>query len=564
MRRLRLQLIIVLLALVAIAGLLLSQQPTLQAVVVLPEPAAGGAYIEALIGQVGRFNPTLESYNPIDRDVNRLVFSGLLRYDDRGSPQPDLAESWGISRDGTVYNFALQPEAIWHDGQPVTSDDLVFTIELMRDTEYPAPKELRDFWRTIDVRRMDEKTIQFRLPEPYSPFLDHLTFGVLPQHVLGNLTPDQIVDHAFNLSPIGSGPYRFDSLIIENGEVDGVVLQAFEGYYQNRAFIDTFTFRYFSDLSEAISAYQNGEVLGIRQVTPDSLPQVLAERGVNLFTGRLPEMTMILFNLSNEDAKGLQDIEVRQALYSGLNRQWMIDHILGGQAILAHGPILPGTWAYYENIPTLEYDPDGALSKLRAAGYTILSEGGNVRVKEDVRLQFELVHPDTPTHTAIARAIRDDWLKLGVEVNLRGESYADLITDVLEPREYQIALIDLNLARSPDPDPYPFWHQAMTPNGQNYSNWNDRTASEYLEAARVTVDTAERTRLYRNFQVRFVGEIPSLPLFYPVYNYAVDNSIRGVRMGPLFDPSDRLLNATQWFLFVEQSAEQATTPTAQP
>jgi peptide/nickel transport system substrate-binding protein len=135
--------------------------------------------------------------------------------------------------------------------------------------------------------------------------------------------------------------------------------------------------------------------------------------------------------------------------------------------------------------------------------------------------------------------------------------YNELVSAYLEPRTYQAALVDLDLARSPDPDPYPFWHQAQKTGGQNYSSWDDHQASEYLEQARVIVDIAERTRLYRNFQVRFTSEMPALPLFYPVYTYAVDARVQGVTMGPLFDTSDRYATITSWFLVAENSVEAA-------
>jgi hypothetical protein len=125
----------------------------------------------------------------------------------------------------------------------------------------------------------------------------------------------------------------------------------------------------------------------------------------------------------------------------------------------------------------------------------------------------------------------------------------------LEPRAYQAALVDLNMARSPDPDPYPFWHQAQITGGQNYAQWDDRQASEYLEQARVEQDVAERKRLYDNFQVRFANELPSLPLFFPVYNYAIDDKVQGVTVGPLYDASDRLANAARWFLEEVQAGE---------
>jgi peptide/nickel transport system substrate-binding protein len=154
----------------------------------------------------------------------------------------------------------------------------------------------------------------------------------------------------------------------------------------------------------------------------------------------------------------------------------------------------------------------------------------------------------------VAQAVQRDWLRLGVQVTLRAVPYDQLVADYLGTRLYQAALVDLNLTRSPDPDPYPFWHEAQAQSGQNYSGWNDRQASEYLESARVVSDMSERTRFYRNFQVRFNLELPALPLFYPVYTYAVDSEVQGVRMGPLFDPSDRYATVTSWFLLARRAA----------
>lgn len=555
MKRLRLQLIIVLLALVAIAALLLSQQPALQAVVEAPEPAEGGIYAEALIGQAGRYNPLLDVYNPVDKDVNQLIFSGMIKFDERGIAQPDLAESWGISRDGTVYNFALRPQAVWHDGEPVNSDDIIFTVELMRDENFPVPDNIRSIWESVEVRPLDDKTIQFRLPEPYAPFLDQLTFGILPEHILGEMTPEEIIDSTFNLEPVGSGPYQFDSLIVEDDQVRGVMLTAFEDFYLPRAFLDEIVLRYYPDYESALAAYQNGDVLGISNIPQEILAPALSEPELGLYSGRLPELALVVFNLDNEEVPFLQEIDVRRSLYLALNRQYMIDSLLDGQAILATGPIYPNTWAYFDGQAVVPFSPEEAVNTLRNAGYTIPTEGGSVREREGVRLELELVHPDSAYHTALAESIQSYWEAIGVQVTLVPASYDELVDEYLEPRDYQVALVDFTTSNSPDPDPYPFWHQAQTPNGQNYSNWDDRQASEYLEAARVTVDLGERERLYRNFQVRFGQELPSLPLFYPVYTFAVDTQVQGIRTGPLFDMSDRYAHITNWYLFVEQEGD---------
>ncbi len=133
-------------------------------------------------------------------------------------------------------------------------------------------------------------------------------------------------------------------------------------------------------------------------------------------------------------------------------------------------------------------------------------------------------------------------------MTLEALPYDILIEQRLGSRDYQAALVDLNLTRSPDPDPYPFWDSIQATGGQNYSQWDHKIASEYLEEARITVDLDERARLYRNFQVIFADELPALPLYYPVYNFGVDQEVQGVRMGPLLETSDRYTTILEWFL----------------
>ena len=332
----------------------------------------------------------------------------------------------------------------------------------------------------------------------------------------------------------------------------GVALNAFSGYFDGRPFIDQIIFRYYPDDLSALEAYRNEEVQGISQITPETLQDALIEDSLKLYTSRLPELSLIFLNLDSPKAPFFQDANIRRALLMGIHRQWIINQILDGQAAIADGPIFPNTWAYYDGISRIEYDLEQATKIIKEAGYTIPAEGGRIRSNEDGLLSFTLLHPEGETYTAIAEAIQQNWEKLGVGVTLKAVPYDSLIADYLETRLYEAALVDINLSSSPDPDPYPFWHQTQATGGQNYSLWNDRQSSEYLEQARIVVDPDERTRLYRNFQVRFFNEIPALPLFYPMYTFGVHAGVQGIRTGPLFEPSDRFANITGWFLFSER------------
>jgi len=563
MKRLRWQILVVSVTIVIVALLLLSQQPV--TTIILPEAAPGGIYTEALIGSMGRFNPMLDWNNSADRDVDRLIYSGLIKFDTHGLPQPDLAESWATSADGMIYNFSIRPGAVWHDGQPVTTDDVLFTIELIKSAGSLFPQDIKDLWSQIEVKRLDDHTFQFVLPEPFAPFLDYVTFGILPKHLLESIPADQLASTDFNLKPIGSGPYKFDRLIVSGGQVTGVVLVVNNDYYVQPPFIEQVVFRYYPASAAALDAYKQGEVLGISQLTNDVLESALMESTLSVYTSRLPQLGLVFLNLNNPSVEFLQNEKIRRALLLGINRNIIVSHILNGQAIIADGPILPGSWAYYDEIEHFDYDPDASIVLLKDEGYVIPAGGGEVRAKESQFLNFSMVHPDDAIHTQIAQSIQSDLAIIGVKVDLVPVPYDSLVNDYLTPRNYQAALADINTTRTPDPDPYLFWHQSEATGGQNYSQWDNRTASEFIETARITADFAERARLYRNFQVVFVKDMPSLPLYFPVYSYGVDAQVQGVQVAPLYDTSDRLSLINEWYLVTRRSLEDdSSAPTVAP
>lgn len=564
MKQLRWQILVVVVALVIVAVLLVSQQTPSITGAILPQPEQGGVYTEGLVGSLGRLNPLLDYNNPADRDVDRLLFSGLVKFDERGLPQADLAEAWGVAQDGTVYNFSIRKDAVWHDGTPVTSDDVIFTIERMKGPGSLYPQDVKDLWSKIEVTRLNDKNLKFTLPEPFVPFMDYLTFGVLPKHLLETVPPEQLANADFNINPVGSGPYKFDQLLVEDGQIVGVVLSLFPNYYGKPPFIEQVVFRYYPTSAEALDAYRQGDVLGVSQITSDVLGGALEEPNLSMYTSRLPRMGMVLLNLDNGEVSFLQNPKVRRALMLAINRPYLINTYLQGQALVANGPILPNSWAYHDGTEQFEYDPEEAINLLKTEGYVLPAAGGEVRTKEGTALAFKMLHPDDPTHTKIAETIRDEWAEIGVQVELQPMPYDQLIRESLASRAYQAALVDLDLSRTPDPDPYPFWHQAEATGGQNYSQWDNRAASEYLEQARVTADYTLRERLYRNFQVVFGKELPSLPLYVPVYSYGVDSQVEGVQVGALYDPSDRLATLPNWYLLTRRALEQTEVPTSQP
>ncbi len=550
MKKFRWQIIIILLTGLVMGLLLLSEQTGFR--LVSPVPTSGGVYTEALIGSMQRLNPALDYYNAADRDVDRLIFSSLIKFDEKGLPKADLAQVWGISFDGLTYNFELRENAKWHDGTPVTAEDVLFTVDLMRDPDSVLPEDIKKIWTDVEVVVLSDTLVQFKLQEAFAPFMDYLNFGILPKHILGGMTYLEMINSQFNLNPVGSGPYQFESLIVEDNQIKGVVLASNQEYYLEPAYINDFVFRYYPDSQSAYAAYQEGIVQGISEVTADVLPQILQNTELALYSAIEPEFSIILFNLGNSDVEFLQEVSIRRALLMALDRRGMIDRILSGQGVIADVPVLPNSWAYYSGNDRVDQDVSAAAGLLKEAGYVYETEGSDVRSKDGKKMAFRMIHPDDAFHTALAQSIQADWRTIGVELELVSLPYDTLILDHLQPLTSEAALIDINYARSPDPDPYPFWDQAQRSGGQNYSQWENRVISQYLEEARVMSDSSERAKLYRNFQVVFSEELPALPLFYPVYNFTVDKSVQGIRVGSWYDSADRFQNVTEWYILAQK------------
>jgi peptide/nickel transport system substrate-binding protein len=553
MRHLRWQALIALLGMILVGSILAGQSRVEEALVSVTQPAAGGLYTEALAGAPQRLNPLLDYANPVDRDIDRLIFSGLTRFDASGKPAPDLA-IWIIGEDQQTYTFILKPNLRWHDGQPLTAEDAAFTLRLLQDPAYPGPADVGRLWQSVSVRVVNPQTLVLTLPEPFAPFLDYTAVGLLPAHLLEDVPAAQLAQADFNLNPVGSGPFRFERWLQgEGGEVQGVLLAAAPTASGPSPLLTQVQFNFYPDAAAAWAAYQQGQVLGLGRVDEAQLEAVLQEPELNLYTTLKPEYSLIFLNQRSDELPFFKEKKVRQALLLGLNRAAMVNDLLRGQAVVASSPVLPGSWAYHPDLPVAAYDPGAAASLLDSAGWVFPADAAPgteayTRQKEGVPLSFTLTATDDPLHVALARSAQSTWAGLGIKVEVAVVDSTSLRRLVLEPRQFQALLVDFNLAGTPDPDPYPFWHETQAESGQNYGGFADRRTSELLEQARITTDITQRALLYRDFQSRFVDQVPALLLYYPVYNYAVDESVGGVQLGPLTTPSDRFNSLPGWFL----------------
>jgi peptide/nickel transport system substrate-binding protein len=520
---------------------------------------AGGVYTEALVGQPRYFNPLLEDGNQVDRDVNRLLFSGLTTWDAQGRPVPDLAASWWVSDDGLIYTFNLRDDVRWHDGQRFTADDVVFTYNLLREPGYSGPADIGALWRSITVARVNDLTVTLTLPEPFAPLLDYTSIGILPEHRLQGAAAGQLATTPFNREPIGTGPFRLTRIGVSPtaepsgpAAVNEILLERHPNYHGQPYLINQVRFRYFPDAETALQAFEGGFVDGIAEIPRDLLDAALENPNLNLFSTRLPKVTLIYLNLEKDRIPLFGGKLVRQALLAGINRQWMVDSVLDGQAFVATSPLLPGTWAFNASLVPIAYDPLHAGAVLDEAGWNVPANAqpggeGYVRASGNDRAAFTLLAPDDPLSLALAEKAVRDWATIGVQVSVEVQA-AQTVIERLIARDYEAALVEMDLSRYPDPDPYPFWHQTQIENGQNYSDFNHRDISQLLETARTTPDLETRAKLYRSFQARFADQTPALLLLYPVYTYGIGSHVQNTQMGPMVDPSDRFRGMPDWYV----------------
>lgn len=560
MRELRWQILIAVGGLLLVVGLLLRQTPTIQSV--SPEPVSGGSHVEALIGSPVRLNPVLDFNNQVDEDVDRLIYRGLVRFDSHGNPVPDLAEQVAVSADARLYTVTLREGLTWHDGEPVISDDVVYTFSRFKEEGYPGPPDLREFWADINIIQLDEHTVQFELPEPFAPFPDTLSVGLLPDHLLRGVSSADLPDHPFSLEPVGTGPFRFEQFMAEGEQISGVSLTAFEDFHRGEPFLDRVEFRYFDSGDAAWDTYRAEKVQAIGSVTDSILGHVLDTPALDLHSARLPRVKTVYLNLNHGEKTFFSESPVRQALMLGINRQALVDQVMNGQAVVATGPVLPGTWAFAQELEPLPYDPIQATEQLDTLDWELpagTSPGDEdyVRTNGEQELSFTMLHVDSAEDRAVASMLQMYWAQLGVEVTLQAVEPEQLLT-ALEERDYQSALTEITLSRWPDPDPYMLWHDSQAQTGQNYAGFDDRNIGIWLERSRTNPDRGRRAELYQNFQYRFQDLAPALLLYHPVYNYAIRAEMQGVRLGPLTDPSDRFAMIEEWHLLTRRNTTQTT------
>ncbi|MFP3896203.1 MAG: ABC transporter substrate-binding protein [Anaerolineales bacterium] len=541
MGRIRLQVVV---ALLTIALLLVVTGYAAFSVTTVRVPKNGGTYVEGIAGNPHAINPILCQPNPVDADLASLIFTGLTKVNKKGEIVPDLAREWEIARGGTAYTFHLREDVRWHDGAPFTADDVVFTVNTIKDPDFHGAPSLSEMWRTVVVEKVDTYTVRFVLREPFAPFVDYTTVGILPAHILGNVSVEALAESKFNATPVGTGPFKI-------GEVGAqrMLLVVNEDFYHPRPYLERLEFVFYPNASAVFEARGRGEIDGIARVLPQHLEPIRQDDTLNLYSAPLSGYNMVFLNL---DRAIFQERAVRQAMMWALDRQALVDDVLKGQGVVLHSPILPRSWAYDDKVPRYERDPKKAVAILEEDHWFDDDDDG-VRERGDLKLEFEIVtNEDDPTRVALSEAISEQLADVGIRAIPTTMSWEDLVGQALRLRRFDTALSGWqNLP--PDPDPYPYWHSSQVDeDGLNFARYMSEEADAILAQARAATDKEERAALYREFQELFARDVPSLLLYQPVYSYAVDARVKDVQVGPMFELSDRFRTIDRWYIETER------------
>ena len=502
----------------------------------------GGEYIEGVIGQPQHINPVLSTSNNVDDDLVQIIFSSLFKYDNQGKLSNDLVDRFDISEDKTQYTIYLKNNVAWHDGQPLTAADVLFTINLITDPAYKSP--LRSNWQGIETSSSDDYTLNFKIQTPYVGFLSNLTFGILPKHIWESISPEKFALTNFNLEPIGSGPYKYNPSFIKDssGNILSYKLVANPNYFGGKPYISKITFNYYPD-DTVITAYNQKEIMGISNVSPKNLSAIKLPQSTLMHKFNIPRYFAVFFNQTK--SVPLASDEVREALAYATNRQEIIDSVLDGNGKPVYSPILPGMIGYDENADKLAFNLDKANEILDGKDWKRDNDG--FRSKGDIQLQINLVTTDWPELFQTAELIKSQWEKAGVKVDINNLSVSDIQQNYIRPREYDALLFGQVMGS--DPDPFSFWHSSQKRDpGLNLSLFGDSETDKLIDDGRIEFDTTKRASIYSDFQKKLTTEIPAIFIYSPDYVYPVNKKIQGIDIVNLVFPSERFANIDKWYI----------------
>jgi len=508
-------------------------------------PALGGELKEGIIGTPRFINPLLAVDNP-DRDLVTLIYSGLIRYDENGLLIPDLAERYEISADGKEYRFWLKPNLIWHDGETVTTEDVVFTFKSIKDPGLKSPQRVA--WEGVDVARKSDREVIFTLKQPYAPFLKNMTIGLLPAHIWSNISAENFIYSNFHLEPIGTGPYKIKNIKRDSNNLPTTYeLTAFKNFSLGRPKLKKLIISFYSSEDELLTAHRKGLVESLSAISPVVVKDLITTKTV-LQTAPLSRVFAVFFN--QNQTKIFAQAEVREALNQLVNRQEIIDQVLGGYGRPAYGP-LPLQPTPTE-IQVEDASTTAALLTRHGWAKNLETNIWEQKTKTETKtLSFTLSTSDTPELKATAEILKNVWEKFGAKVEVKIFEAGALNRNVIQPREYEALLFGEIVSH--ESDLYSFWHSRERLDlGLNIALYTNTKVDKMLEELKNISDPTERREKSVAVTAEIVKDRSAIFLYSPNFLYLLPSTIKGAVFKLINTPADRFSNIYYWFINTEK------------
>jgi peptide/nickel transport system substrate-binding protein len=531
-------------------------------------PATARPYVEGAIGTAVSVTP-LTATTQIDRDLVALVFAGLVRNGPNGTIVPDLAERWSVDADGKRWTVQLREDVRWHDGEPVTADDVAFTIRTLQDPAYTGPAGAS--WDGVSVAAIDDRTVSFSLDTPLAGFLQALTQPIAPAHLLGDVPVESLPDHPIGRQPIGSGPFSLLELSDTGATLVPAEIAAADATEPPEAtpgatdslttppptvrpdrplpYLAGIDFRFYDDPEELAADYRSGEVDGVSGVSPVLAAELGAGDQGRLL--RYPGATLatVLLNLRSTHPE-FASPEVRTALLAAIDRAAIIDTAYGTAAAPATGLIPPSSPMFDEEAaPAVDHDTKAARAALKKADWTEKDDAWYLPKAKDP-LKIEVLSPTeeaNPGLFAAAERVVADWKAIGLGATHVALPPSEFVMERLAKGEFAAAVVDVNVGL--DPDLYPLLASTQTLTGRsNVIGVQDPDLDKLLAEARAPGTDEERKAAYKALQEALAKGRYLLPLAFPDEIAVAADTLEGPVVRQVSDPSDRFWDVLTWRL----------------
>jgi len=512
------------------------------------KPIKGGSFREGIVGSPRFINPVL-AISDADRDLSTLFFSGLMRATDDGYLTPELANHFEISSDGLVYTFRLRDDIFFHDGEPITADDVLFTIDKTKDPSIKSPK--RAEWEGVKAEKIDDKTVTFTLTRPYFPFIENTTLGIIPKHIWSDVSSEEFPFSLQNIEPVGSGPFKIENTKAnKSGIPTSYTLASFDKYIDIPPHLNQIEVLFYKNESDLIKAWQDNKIDSFGGVSPESVKNILDQEKSALLNFNLPRIFGVFLNQNQNSIFGTENIRI--ALNLAVDKEEILNEILLGYGEILSGPLPNNLLEIKEEVSTI--DIEKAISLLEKAGWE-LEEGQEYRTKttkqknttETTTLQFSLSAPNVPELKSVANKLAEDWKKIGVLVEVKLFELSDLNQNIIRPRQYEALLFGEVIGRNPDLTA--FWHSSgRNDPGYNIALYTNTKTDKLLEQLRIETNPENRLSLLRSISEKITADTPTIFLYSPNYLYLPPKNIKGLRNGFIASPSERFSEIKNWYI----------------